>query len=558
VVTRRDFLRRCALLVGATGAAGLLGACAVPGQPPAPAATAPPKTGGGAAPTAAPAPKAAATAAPAAPAPTAAAAPAAVKGAKTLTNAIFADPLGLDPHIVGNPEGRGTTKAIHDTLFGIDQNGRLVPQLVESWEQPDDKTFLLKLRQGVKFHDGTAFDAEAVKFNLDRVRNPDTKSIRAGEISTLDKVEVVNAGTVRLTLKQPFAAFLFPLADMAGCIGSPAAYQQWGADYAFHPSGTGPFKFVSYAKDQNTTLERNPDYWDKGKPGLDGLVLRPIPVDSSRLAELRSGGVQIAEALPFQDVQRLKSMPEIVVSEKVGFRWEYFAFNMRPEMPGANLKLRQAFQWAIDREALHQAVYFGTGAIAYDGILPGNPFFDPDYKPFTHDVERAKRLLGESGLNLPIALKVPLQPDPVKQRAAQIFQATAEPLGVKVEIEQVDVAKRRQQLQDGQIELDVEGWWGYRPDPDQYLFTLLHSTGSYAKYYGYSNPKMDELLMAERAATNEEQRRAIFRQISDLQNEDSPYVTWHYGSDFKGLSPKVKGFVHYQDSLIRYGDLTLE
>jgi peptide/nickel transport system substrate-binding protein len=551
------------VLVGATGVAGLLGACGQPAAPP-PAAPAPKPTDAPkpAAPPTAAAPAASAPTA-AAPAPTtapapAAAAPAAVKGAKTLTNAIFADPLGLDPHIVGNPEGRGTTKAIHDTLFGIDLNGRLVPQLVESWEQPDDKTFVLKLRQGVKFHDGTAFDAEAVKFNLDRVRNPDTKSIRAGEISTLDKVEVVDAGTVRLTLKQPFAAFLFPLADMAGCIGSPAAYQQWGADYAFHPSGTGPFKFVSYAKDQNTTLERNPDYWDKGKPGLDGLVLRPIPVDSSRLAELRSGGVQIAEALPFQDVQRLKSMSEIVVSEKVGFRWEYLAFNMRPEMPGSNLKLRQAFQWAIDREALHQAVYFGTGAIAYDGVLPGNPFFDPNYKPFTHDTERAKRLLGESGLTLPIVLKTPLQPDPVKQRAAQIVQAAVEPLGVKIEIEQVDVAKRRQQLQDGQMEFDVEGWWGYRPDPDQYLFTLLHSTGSYAKYYGYSNPKMDELLMAERAATNEEQRRAVFRQIADLQNEDSPYVTWHYGSDFKGLSPKVKGFDHYQDSLIRYGDLTME
>jgi peptide/nickel transport system substrate-binding protein len=485
------------------------------------------------------------------------AAPSVGRAATTLTVAIFADPLTLDPHLTGNLQGRGTVRATHNRLFRIDAQGRLAPDLAESWEQPDERTYLIHLRQGIKFHDGTPLDAEAVRVNLERIRNPATQSIRGGEISAMDKAEALNARTLKITLKVPFAAFLFPFSDVSGCIASPAALQRWGADYGLHPAGTGPFRLVEYQKDVHTVLERNPDYWEKGKPQVDRVVLRPIPVDSSRLAELRSGGVHVADALPLQDIRRLRQLPEIVVSEKVGFRWEHFALSARPEYAGSNRKFRQAFQWAIDREALHQVVYFGTGSIAYDGILPGSPFHDPEYRPFKHDLERAKRLLGESGVALPATLKCGLQPDPVKQRAGQVFQAAAEKLGVKVEIQQVDSATYRDRLQKGMDGVDLFGWWGYRPDPDQYLYILNHSTGSYARYYGYSNSRMDELLLAERAARGTADRRRVFRQLSELMNEDAVYVSYHYSSDFKGLTPNVKGFNHYQDGIIVYEELSV-
>ena len=166
-------------------------------------------------------------------------APAAVKDGGTLTVALVADPRTLDPHLTGSLQGRATTQAIHDTLLDIDANGRLAPGLVESWEWKDDRTVVLTTRSGVKFHDGTEFDAEAVRYNLERIRNPDTGSIRGGEISALDTIEVLDAKTVRLRLKQPFAAFLFPLVDVAGCVASPAAIEQWGDEYGLHPSGTG-------------------------------------------------------------------------------------------------------------------------------------------------------------------------------------------------------------------------------------------------------------------------------------------------------------------------------
>ena len=488
-------------------------------------------------------------------------APAAIKRGGTLTTAVFADPLSFDPHITGNLQGRAATRAIHDTLLRVDTNGRLAPGLVESWEQPDDRTFILKLRANLKFHDGTALDAAAVKYNIDRIRDPKVAAnggIRQGEITTLDTVSVVDARTVKLALKSPFAAFLFPFTDVTGSIGSPAAFEKWGIDYGLHASGAGPFKLVDYAKDNRTVLERNPDFWESGKPYLDRIVLRPIPIDSTRLAELRSGGVDIAEALPLQDISRVREAKEIVVSEKVGYRWEYFGFNLAPDYPGRSKKFRQAFQWAIDREALHQVAYFGTGSIGYDGILPGSPFHDPGYKPFTRDMDKAKRLIDESGISSPIVIHAPLQPDPVKQRAGQVFQANAAELGIKVEIEQIDSAGYRNTLNTGKLPIDLFGWWGYRPDPDQYLGILLQSSGSYAKYNSYASPKMDELITAERAARSEAERRKVFRDISDLMNDDAAYVPWHYGSDFKGLSPKVKGFAHSQDAIIAFQDIYLE
>jgi peptide/nickel transport system substrate-binding protein len=474
--------------------------------------------------------------------------------------AIFADPLHFDPALAGNIQGRSACRAIHDTLFTVDQNGRLAPSLIESWEQPDETTLLLKVRQGVKFHDGTKLDAEAVRYNIERHRDPSlgVGSIRAGEIRTLDKIEAVDANTVKMTLKHPFAAFLFPFTDVVGCIGSPAAMQKWGQDYSLHPAGTGPFKLVDYAKDSQTVLERNPDYWASGKPYLDKVVLRPIPTDSTRLAELQSGGVQIAESLPLQNVRQLQQDNKIVVSEKVGFRWEYFGFNCHADFPGRSKKFRQAFQWAIDREALHQVAYFGTGSVGYSGILPGSPFFDPNYKPFTQDLDKAKRLIDESGISTPVTIRAALQPDPVKQRAAQLFQAMAAQVGLTVQIEQVDSAGYDDTLSAGTLSVDLQGWWGYRPDPDQYLAILCQSSGSYAKYNAYNNPEMDKLILAERGARTEDERRKAFQQLVDLMNDDAAYVPWHYSSDFKGLDPKVKGFVHPQDGIIKFQELWLE
>lgn len=475
-----------------------------------------------------------------------------------MISAILSDPLSFDPHLAGNLQGRGAAQTVHDKLFVIDAKGRLAPSLAVSWEQTDDVTFVLELRKGVKFQDGTKFDAEAVKYNLERIRNPKTKSIRAGEISALDTIEVVGSHTIKLKLKYSFAAFLYPFTDVAGCIGSPAAMESSGQDYALNPVGTGPFKLVEYLKDSHSVMERNGDYWDADRPQIDRLIMKAIPTHGTRLAELRSGSVHLAEALPLQDIKRLHGMSELVVSERPGFRWEYFGFNLREAYPGHSKKFRQAFQWAIDREALHEVAYFGTGAIAYDGILPSSPFHDPNYKPFQRDLDKAKRLIDESGISTPVTLVAPLRSDDVKTRAAQIFQANAAEIGVKIVLEQTDRAGYLKMLKGGTMPIDVQGWWGYRPDPDQYLNILYDSKGRYAKRHGYANPEMDKLIIAERTGRTEAERNKAFRALAKLANEDAVYIPWHYSSDFKGLSPKVKGFVHPPNGIVDYSSISLK
>ncbi len=476
----------------------------------------------------------------------------------TLKVALTADPISFDPHLTGNLQGRGTTQAIHDTLFSINNKGNLAPMLVDGWRQPDNKTYILRLRSGVKFHDGTNFDADAVVYNINRIRNPDIGSIRGGEIKALDRIEVVDTLTVKMTLKYPFAAFLFPFTDVSGCMGSPVAFERYGKEKSgLNPVGTGPFKFASYSQDTQTVLERNGDYWDTGKPYVDGLILRPIPIGSTRLIELQTGGVHLAEGLPLQNIATLRTQSDIVVSERVGFRWEYIGFNAKPEFPGSNAKFRQAFQWAIDREALLQVAYFGTGAIGYSGILPGHPFHDPAYKPFTYNQDMAKKLLDESGLGS-VEITAYLRPEPVKQRAAQLVQAMAADVGVKINLEQLDYASHRAKLRSGKLPMDMHGWWGYRPDPDQYLSVLLGSDGSYAKRHGYKSAEMDDLFYKQRTEIDQVKRRALFRRITELMNKDAVYVPWHYSSDFKGLSPKVKGFYHSADSIIEYQHISLD
>ncbi|MET3662942.1 ABC transporter substrate-binding protein [Aquamicrobium ahrensii] len=470
----------------------------------------------------------------------------------TLTVALIADPRSLDPHLTGNLQGRATVRAIHDSLLAVDEGGNLAPMLVERWEQPDPRTYLLHLRPGVKFHDGTDFDAEAVIYNFKRIQNPDISSIRAGEIKVLESMEAVDSLTVKLTLQYPFAAFLYALTDVVGCIGSPAAFEKYGKEQSgLNPVGAGPFRFVHYAQDTETVLERNPDYWDSERPYLDRIILRPIPSDSTRLTELKTGGVDIAEELPLQNIAGLRNETNFAVSERIGFRWEYFSFNARSEYPGSNKKLRQAFQWAIDREALHRAAYFGTGSVGYSAILPGNPFYDADYAPFSFDQDKAKRLLDESGLGS-VEITTYLRPEAVKQRAAQIFQSMAADVGVKVNLEQVDYANHRNKLFGGTLPLDLHGWWGYRPDPDQYLSILLQSEGSYAKAFACASPEMDALFLQQRGELDPGKRKQVFDQITAGVSDDSIYIPWHYSSDFKGIGKRVQGFVHKPDSIIDF------
>jgi len=549
MLTRRQFLGHVLGIGGALAGTSLLAAC---GQPAAAPPTAPP-----AKPTVAPAaPAAKPTEAPKpAAAPPTQAAPAAAKPGGTLVVGFSIDPQSMDPAESGEPQARMVRGSIHEALIDVDEQGKPIPWLADSWEQTDPTTYVFRLRQGIKFHDGTTLDAEAVKLNIERMANPDLKNIWRSEIAQLDKVEVVDSSTVRVKAKAAFVAFIIPFYDMNGMARSPAAMQKWGTDYGIHPVGTGPFKFIEYTKDNQTILERNPDYWVKDKPNLERIVFRPIPASGTRLTELRSGGIHIAEDMPFQDLERLKGASDVVVSEKTGFRVDWLFFNTQAG-PGSNKQFRQAWGWLMDRDVIQSVVYKNTGSPAWDLLLPGSPYHDPNYKPTSRNLDKAKDLLAASGVKLPAEFTVYVHQDPVRQQVAQILQANGAEVGVGFNITVEDSSAwfaRHENTTDFTMGLT---WWGYRPDPDQYLGVNLVTKGSW-NLPKYSNPEMDRLLDAQRVEGDQASRRKLMRQIAELTTEDSPLIPFHYGSNIKGLSPKVQGFVHRPDGLIRFLDTRL-
>jgi peptide/nickel transport system substrate-binding protein len=467
------------------------------------------------------------------------------------------DALSLDPAQMTGLPPRRIGRTIYNALVSIDEQGNVQPELVESWERPDDQTFILYLRQGVKFHDGTPFDADAVKFHFDRHLDPDVKSLRAGELASVEAATVVDQYTVEVALKQSFTPFLSALFDWSGFVVSPTAVAEWGEDYGIHPVGTGPFKLVEYAQDQHTIVERNPDYWEEGLPRLERITFRPIPVDSTRLTELRSGGVHVAEDVPLQDATRLND-DEIELSIKEGFRFDYLHFVSTNEPYGVNKALRQAVNWAIDREAILQGAFFGVGAAGYQPFFPGTPYHDPAFQPYHRDLDRARQLLDESGLSSPIQWQVGITNDPVKQRVAQVVQAQLAEVGIELQLQQMDPATYQELVLSRAEPFYVEwGWWGWRPDPDQYLSTLMYSESN-NNYGNINDPRIDDLLSAGRASATLEERVKIYRSLRDIVSEESIYIYYWEGPNIKGLSPAVRGFEHRPDGIIRYHHLWLE
>jgi peptide/nickel transport system substrate-binding protein len=461
--TRRELLLVAGQVIGGVAIA----ACSPTTSVPVPAAAAPPTQ---APPATLPASTAAA---PAATAPAAPAAPAtaagAVKRGGQLIYADSADPKSLDPAFITNRTGARVLQMLYDPLIDLDENSNLVPALAESWDfSSDAMTLTLHLRGGVKFHDGTTFDAQSVKAHFDRHLDPATNSLRTGELVGVDGVDVVDPVTVRIRLKQPNPQFLYFLVDWDAFIESPTALQQYGADFGQHPVGTGPFKFVEYVQDDHTLMERNPDYWNTGKPYVDSLKFRVIPVDETRLTELQAGGAHIAQDAPPQDIQRLSSMTSVKLDRRLGGRFSIWFWNIGNSPYADNDQFRQAVNWALDRPGILQANFFGTGRLNFAPFHAGTPFDDPNYQPFQRDLDKAKQLMDQAlanGLPSPPTFTIYTGPSGVYPKLIQIVQANLADIGVTVDIQQETEAAYNTRIGQNDWHWYIYGGtWSWRPD----------------------------------------------------------------------------------------------
>lgn len=476
----------------------------------------------------------------------------------TLRIGIQDDPDVLDPHRSRTYSGRLVYTALCDKLVDISPQLEYVPQLATAWHWSDDgKTLTMTLREGVTFHDGETFDAAAVKFNLDRARTlPD--SLRKSELASIDSVEVVDAKTVAIKVKQPDATLISQLSDRAGMMLAPKAPT---ADVAAKPVCSGPYKFVQRVQQDRIVLERFDNYWNKQAYHFDKVIFLPIPDTSVRLANLRSGDLDIIERVAPTDVKTAKADSALQVFNTPGLGYMQLIYNIgngdRANTPlGQDKRVRQAFELALDRDAINQVVFEGLYAPSAQPFPTSSPYYDKSLPIPPRDVAQSKKLLAEAGVKLPLNVDLKVANNPIAQQVGQIIQAMAEEAGFKVNLVATEYATLLSEQAAGNFQIGMSAWSG-RPDPDGDIHQFVTCKG--AQNDGrFCDPKLDELLDKARTVNDQAQRQALYAQALRLLATDVPTSYLYFDPRIIAMRSTLTGFVPNPDGLIRLNGMAFK
>lgn len=473
----------------------------------------------------------------------------------TVRVGLDADTTGMDPHGASAAVDRHVYQNLYDKLVDINQDLQIVPMLATSWTlSPDGKTLTFKLRPNVVFHDGTPFNAEAVKFNFERMLEPG--SFRRSEIILVQRATVVDPLTVQLDLERPSSALLAVLSDRAGMMVSPTAARRLGRDFGREPVGTGPYKFVERRPQDRTVLERFDRHWDKTAGNVDRIIYRPFTDEQARTANLRAGEIDIINLVPPADIPALRTDARVRLLERAGLAWGGVWVNTGS---GAlsNRALRQALNATIDRVTLTRVVFGDTAAPANGPFPQGMLGHDagPNAKIPERNLDLARAKLREGGQPNGFALTLKMPPGRVPQQIAQIIQAMAGEAGIRVSVEIVEFGSLLSQMADHRYDASLVSWSG-RPDPDGNVYNIFNTGGGF-NYSAYNNPRLDALLDAARILTTPEHRRRAYADALTIMNEDLPYLFLYWQKEYKAMNPKLQGFVHISDGMIRLRNVWL-
>jgi peptide/nickel transport system substrate-binding protein len=478
---------------------------------------------------------------------------------QTLRIALRQDLDVLDPTLATTYVGRIVFAGLCDKLFDIDEKLHIVPQLATGYEWADDRTLVIHLRSGVKFQNGEVLDAAAVKYSLERHLTMQG-SFRKSEISSIDHVEAVDPATVRIVLKNPSGGFLAQLTDRSGMIYPPKATEAAGKDFSQHPVCSGPFKFVERVPQDHVTLERFADYWDAKNVHFDKVVYQVFVDSSVRLANLKAGTSDLAEYIAPTDVAAVKADTrlKLVVSDALGYSGitNNLDNGSRSNTPyGKNALVRQAFDAAIDRAALVDVVFNGMMAPSVQAVSQSSPFYDEALAPPQRDLAKAKALLKQAGVSLPVKLELltPNQPDTMQQ--AEVIQSMTAEAGFEVHIQAIEFASSLQASARGEYEAYVIGWSG-RVDIDGNTYQFLY-TGQGNNVSHYSNKTVDKLLDEGRGTTDTAKRRAAYQQLWPELRRDLPLTYLYNTRNIVAMTTKLNGFRPIPDGMIRIQGLEL-
>ena len=467
------------------------------------------------------------------------------------------DPDALDPTISRAYTGRLVFAAVCDKLFDVTPELKIVPQLATGHEwAPDQRSIVIKLRPGVKFHDGEPFNAEAVKFNIERHINT-PGSFRKPEIGQISSVDVINDTTVRLNLSQPLVPLLAALTDRAGMMVSPKAARALGDKFGTSPVCAGPYKFVERVAQGKIVFERFADYWDKGNIHIDRVEFVPILDSTARLASLRSGDLHMIERASPTDLPEIRGDSRLKVAGVPELGYQMIPLNVAngPKSKTlADVRVRQAIDLAIDRETLIKTVFNNEYIPGNQWISPTSYYYNAKLPVRKRDVTKARELLKQAGQpNLTFTLIVPPERD--RQEAAQIIQAMLAEAGITMNIQTQENVTMLTNGRKGDFEAYFTFWSG-RPDPDGNVFTHNTCKGAQNDSH-YCNEEVDTLLTKARQVAEPAERKKLYDRATEILLRDVSRIHLWHRRVFTGYSARITGFTPYPDGIIRLKGLKL-
>ncbi|TMJ80327.1 MAG: ABC transporter substrate-binding protein [Alphaproteobacteria bacterium] len=476
----------------------------------------------------------------------------------TLRIGLAEDPDILDPTLARTYVGRIVFATFCDKLFDIDEKLNIVPQLALSHEtSADGKEVTIKLRPGVKFQDGEAFNAEAAKFSLARHLNMQG-SFRKPELATLDHIDVVDPLTIKLVLKTPFSPLIAQLTDRAGMMVSPKAARDEGDKFGLRPVCAGPYKFVERVQQDRIVFEKFADYWNKDNIFIDRVMFLPIVDATVRLANLKSGGLDLLERLLATDIKAVQTDPRLKLSTAIELGYQGVTIgNDKAKGPlSQSAKVRQALDLSIDREAINQVVFNGEFKPGNQWVNPDHPYYQKAFPVRARDIANAKALLKEAGVSAPVSVDFMVPKGAETEAVAQVIQSMAAEAGFDMKIRVTEFATSLKQAEAGEYQAFMLAWSG-RIDPDGNSYVFLKSGGP-QNYSAWSNPEADKALDDARLVTEQAQRQAIYQKLTKLVLDEEPILYIFHRRLLIAHTNKLEGYKQMPDGLVRVIGLKLK
>jgi peptide/nickel transport system substrate-binding protein len=477
------------------------------------------------------------------------------------------DSVSLDPAIVTDGESFKVTQNVFETLLNFgEQDTTIKPGLAKEWKVSDDGlTYTFTLEEGVKFHDGTDFNAEAVVKNVKRWQAGDKEEFYYYSSMFGDIIKDVKADgdyTVVFTLARPQAPFLKNLAMSPFGIASPTAFEKDGDKFGQNPVGTGPFKFVEWRATESITIEKFADYWQEGLPKLDKVIFKVYADNTARLNALISGEIDLADGINPSDGKTVEGNSALQLIERPSMNVGYLGLT-NTRAPFDNKLVRQAVNYAIDKQAIVDAFFEGVAEVAANPMPPSIGGYNEDIDPYPYDPEKAKALLKEAGYDgkeielwaMPVAR--PYMPDAAK--VAEVIKKNLEAVGIPAKIVTYEWAVYLDKVKDGEADAFMLGWTGDNGDADNFLYTLLSKDNIGSNNYAYySSEEANKLLLEAQSETDEAKRNELYKQAQVIIHEDAPWVPLAHSTPLLAAKAGVKGFLPHPTGSDKLDNVTIE